>query len=267
MVATNADANVIIDTPPAEIRTSTPFTAVITSATPPTTGNTTATLGGASLGAATSVTGSNPYTVTFNPTSAVVKKYDTTGYPLIVTVDVDSSAPTANIPYLPPTGWEYIDAVNPEIIETWSMFVPYTGPDPVTGFQLVYETPATGTTVVYPNGDISVTPKPTSSLSIPRYFVNNAGEIGAQADYILEIDSIPVDYKIMTTPSTIQAPELYGPHSFWYENRGLSSSTVTSFDFSVQFSAPFGVGDLMWARLSNGWFTLRFISTTQVEIA
>lgn len=70
----------------------------------------------------------------------------------------------------------------------------------------------------------------------------------------------------LTTPYSIDNPETYGSRSYFYQNRSRSSSNITSYNFSQEFSEPFSVGDIMWARLSDGWFTLRFISATNVEV-
>ena len=85
-------------------------------------------------------------------------------------------------------------------------------------------------------------------------------------DYIRALDAAG-DTPTLTTPYSINSPELYGPQSYWYEDYGNSSSSVTSEDFFIDFKEPFAAGNLIHARLSDGWFTLRFINSTTVEIA
>ena len=70
----------------------------------------------------------------------------------------------------------------------------------------------------------------------------------------------------LTTPYSIDSPDLYGSHATFYENRARTIANITSYNFSNEFKDPFSIGDLMWARLQDGWATLRFISATNVEV-
>ena len=56
------------------------------------------------------------------------------------------------------------------------------------------------------------------------------------------------------------------PQATFYQNYTRTIANITSYDFSTEFKDPFAVGDLMWARLNDGWATLEFISTTHVEV-
>lgn len=87
----------------------------------------------------------------------------------------------------------------------------------------------------------------------------------AEIDAIIAGTPIATSPKL-TTPYSIGSPELYGPNSMWYESTARTSSNITSYDFSSEFKDPFRIGDLLWARLNDGIFTLRFISTTKVEV-
>jgi len=97
-----------------------------------------------------------------------------------------------------------------------------------------------------------------------RHLSGNAGDFIGDAIYaaIFAVSGSP----ILTTPYSIRSPEQYGPQSTFYQNYSRTTGNITSYDFSNEFKAPFAIGDLMWARLSDGWATLRFISTTNVEV-
>lgn len=83
---------------------------VSTPSTTPTTGNTTLSVGGDTL-TPSSVTGSDPYTITF-PVGDLSKQVDATGYDWTLTVDAET-ATTGNIPLAIQAGYTLVDLVDP----------------------------------------------------------------------------------------------------------------------------------------------------------
>jgi len=69
------------------------------------------------------------------------------------------------------------------------------------------------------------------------------------------------------TIKTITSPDWLGATRRVYSNYLASSTDVIAADFFEDDSFNFAARDLMWARLSDGYFTFRFINTTTVEVA
>jgi len=69
------------------------------------------------------------------------------------------------------------------------------------------------------------------------------------------------------TIKRVTSPDYYGATRYVYENYGASSTNVIANNFFDDDDFDFAFRDLMWCKLSNGYFTLRFISPTTAEIA
>lgn len=65
----------------------------------------------------------------------------------------------------------------------------------------------------------------------------------------------------------IPRPTWLGATSYVYSNYLAASTDVIAADYFDDESIPFAARDLMWAKLSDGYFTLRFTSGTTAEIA
>ena len=65
----------------------------------------------------------------------------------------------------------------------------------------------------------------------------------------------------------ISTPDFFGGTRYVYSNYLLASTDVIAADFFEDDSIPFAERDLMWAKLSDGYFVLRFINGTTAEIA
>ena len=194
-IVPEAARSVTVTTPPTDINVGTANSVTVTStATAPTTGNTTVNINGLPVTPSSVVAnGGDSYTINFTAPRSLVLLYSATGYPVSVTVGADTSADTANIPFLSETGTTWVDAINPNTVDNWSFFAGYTGNIPVTGFQGVYATPVGSTAItVLPSGAVQSSPKPTATTPIPRYFREQDGTVGTQSSYILEVDGSPV---------------------------------------------------------------------------
>lgn len=76
----------------------------------------------------------------------------------------------------------------------------------------------------------------------------------------------------MTTPfseriKSAVSPDWLGAPRYVYSNYLASSTDVIATDYFDEDGFSFGVRDLMWCKLSDGYFTLRFTSPTTAEIA
>lgn len=110
-----------------------------TPATAPTTGNTTLTNGSDTL-TPSSVTGSDPYTLTF-PVGDLTKQVDATGYDWTLTVGAET-ATTGNIPLVIQSGYTKVDLTSP-VTTNGSLLFGYSGDVPVTGDDLEYDVTST----------------------------------------------------------------------------------------------------------------------------
>lgn len=130
-----AAPGVVIDSTDATMQRGTNFEVVCSGATTaPTTANTTLSNGNDTL-TPTSVTGSDPYTLTF-PVGDLTKQVDATGYDWTLTVDAETDT-TGNIPLLIQAGYTKVDLVNPGTTDA-SLLYGATGDAPVTGGDLEY---------------------------------------------------------------------------------------------------------------------------------
>lgn len=60
-------------------------------------------------------------------------------------------------------------------------------------------------------------------------------------------------------------PTWYGAPIYVYNNNTDSASDIIVSDFFDDDSFAFGVGDLLWAKLNDGYETFVFITPTTVE--
>jgi len=135
---TSTGASLAIDTEPTTIRATESFDVVVSNpATAPTTGNTTGNLNGLTGIAPTSVSGSDPYTISFTLPRTTAKLFSDTGYTFDIDIDAESVS-TSVIPYLPATGWDYILLDRPDANSPLTSS--YSGTEPDTGDQAVWET-------------------------------------------------------------------------------------------------------------------------------
>ena len=65
----------------------------------------------------------------------------------------------------------------------------------------------------------------------------------------------------------IKTPGWFGAQRYTYSNYSLASTDVIASDFFADTRFNFAARDLMWCKLSAGYFTLRFTSSTTAEIA
>lgn len=144
---------------------------VTSTVTAPTTGNTTLTNGGDTL-TCTNVTGTNPYTLTFD-VGDLTKQVSATGYDWTLTVGADT-ATTGNIPLAIQSGWSVQKQTNPVTVEgsIWNSFL---GDTPVTGWDAEYEsvtTPSNIAVTITETGGINLASVPTQN----EYFEYRAVE-------------------------------------------------------------------------------------------
>ena len=131
-----ATSGLTIDSTDATMQRSTDFQVVCsTPTTAPTTGNTTLSVGGDTL-TPSSVTGSDPYTITF-PVGDLTKQVDAVGYDWTLTVDLET-ATTGNIPLAIQAGYTKVDLVSPDTTDA-SLLYGLTGDAPITGDDLEYD--------------------------------------------------------------------------------------------------------------------------------
>lgn len=130
-------ATLAIDSTPSEINPETSFSIQVSGpATAPTTGNTTGNFTGLTGIAPDSVTGSDPYTITWTLPRTTAKLFDATGYVFDITIDAETAS-TSAIPYEPPTGSDYITVGT---IDTGAqVYTDYTGGTFVSTDQLVWD--------------------------------------------------------------------------------------------------------------------------------
>jgi len=135
------------------------------------------------------VTGSDPYDllgITFPRTFA--RQFDSvTGEAWNIVVggeNVDSAA----IPYLPPTGYDYIDLVSPVYADNSSLLFGYTGDAPVAGDQLVaawVSNPESLTLTLVADGTFTLDAAPTQTATITRYVVQADGTVGSESIFTI----------------------------------------------------------------------------------
>lgn len=153
--------------------------------TAPTTANTTLSNGNDTL-TPTSVTGSDPYTLTF-AVGDLTKQVDATGYDWTLTVDAET-ATTGNIPLVIQTDYTKVDLVNP-VTTNASLLFGYTGDAPVTGDDLEYDVTSvlnSGVTFgVTADGVWTITEASegdwTTAITVDRRIVQADGTIGTEA--------------------------------------------------------------------------------------
>ncbi len=72
---------------------------------------------------------------------------------------------------------------------------------------------------------------------------------------------------IPTNTSRNTPPASYRATMYRYSNYSDASTDVIAADYFDEPGFNFAARDLMWCKLSDGYFTLRFTSTTTAEIA
>lgn len=175
-----------VDSTDATMQRGTSFEVVCSGATTaPTTGNTTLSNGNDTL-TPSSVTGSDPYTLTF-AVGDLTKQVDATGYDWTLTVDVET-ATTGNIPLVIQAGYTKVDLVNP-VTTNASLLFGVTGDAPVTGDDLEYSV----TSVLNSGVTFSVAADAvwtiteanegdwTTAITVSRRVVQADGTIGTEA--------------------------------------------------------------------------------------
>lgn len=179
-------ASFVIDSTDATMQRGTSFELVCSGATTaPTTANTTLSNGNDTL-TPTSVTGSDPYTLTF-PVGDLTKQVDATGYDWTLTVDAETDT-TGNIPLVIQAGYTKVDLVNP-VTTNASLLFGVTGDAPVTGDDLEYDV----TSVLDSGVDFDVAANAvwtiteanegdwTTAITVSRRVVQADGTIGTEA--------------------------------------------------------------------------------------
>jgi hypothetical protein len=176
-------SNLTIDTSPSEIRTTEAFSFTVNSVTVPTTGNTTGNFSGLTGIAPSSVTGSGPYVITWTLPVGTSKLFSGTGYVFDITVDVDTVS-SSEVPYLPVTGFSYVDLVSPVASEFTTS---YSGTTPVTGDQAVYSTSTTPSGItVSVRSDLSwaIASSPASN-QISKFYIVKADTTTGPTDNVI----------------------------------------------------------------------------------
>ena len=186
MLDAAASTGLTIDSTDASMQRNTDFQVVCsTPSTTPTTGNTTLSVGGDTL-TPSSVTGSDPYTITF-PVGDLSKQVDATGYDWTLTVDAET-ATTGNIPLAIQAGYTLVDLVDPVTTNT-SLLFGAVG-TPITTDHLEYTITSTldsGVTLsdVAANGVWTVTEVTegdwVTDITVSRRVVQANGTIGTEA--------------------------------------------------------------------------------------
>ncbi len=133
-----------------------------------------------------SVTGSDPYALTF-PVGDLTKQVDATGYDWTLTVDVET-ATTGNIPLVIQAGYTKVDLVNP-VTTNASLLFGVTGDAPVTGGHLEYDVTSaldSGVTFsVAADAVWTITEASagdwTTNITVSRRVVQDDGTIGNEA--------------------------------------------------------------------------------------
>jgi hypothetical protein len=175
-----------VDSTDATMQRNTNFQVVCsTPTTTPTTGNTTLTNGNDTL-VPSSVTGADPYTLTF-PVGDLTKQVDATGYDWTLTVDLET-ATTGNIPLAIQAGYTKVDLVDP-VTTNASLLFGVTGDTPITGDDLEYDVTSTldsGVTLgVAATGVWTVTEAVSgdwvTDITVSRRVVQANGTIGTEA--------------------------------------------------------------------------------------
>ena len=175
-----------IDSTDSTMQRGTNFEVVCSGATTaPTTANTTLTNGNDTL-TPSSVTGSDPYTLTF-AVGDLTKQVDATGYDWTLTVDVET-ATTGNIPLVIQADYTKVDLVSP-VTTNASLLFGYTGDAPVTGDDLEYSVTSvlnSGVTFsVAADGVWTITEASegdwTTAITVDRRIVQANGTIGTEA--------------------------------------------------------------------------------------
>ncbi|MCP5005373.1 MAG: hypothetical protein GY941_15770 [Planctomycetes bacterium] len=164
---------------------------VSTPATAPTTGNTAITANsGADALTVTSVTGSDPYTITATCPIDISMQSDATGSIWEIEVDAETVDSTA-IPLVPQSGWAFVNLVAPNTASDESLLYGYTGDAPVTGDQLEYviaPTPGPQTwDSVTAEGFGVLSGLPTVTQTTARRVIQADGTVGVTADYVLSV--------------------------------------------------------------------------------
>ena len=178
--------NSLIDITDSTMQRGTNFEVVCSGATTaPTTANTTLTNGNDTL-TPSSVTGSDPYTITF-AVGDLTKQVDATGYDWTLTVDAET-ATTGNIPLVIQAGGTKVDLVNP-VTTNASLLFGVTGDAPVTGDDLEYSVTSVldsdVTFEVTADGVWTITEASagdwTTNITVDRRVVQADGTIGTEA--------------------------------------------------------------------------------------
>lgn len=188
-----ASASFAIDSTDASMTRDTNFQVVCSNpATTPTTSNTTLSQGGDTL-TCSSVTGSDPYTLTF-PVGDLSKQVDATGYDWTLTVDAET-AQTGNIPLNIQSGYTLVDLTLTPNTSDGSLLYAYTGTAPVLNDHLEYDVTSTldsGVSLsVAADGVWTVTETNPgdwfTDITVDRRVVQQDGTIGATAPITLSV--------------------------------------------------------------------------------
>jgi hypothetical protein len=168
---------------PSSIRSSETFSFIVSDLTEaPTTSNTVGNFLGLTGIAPVSVEGSNPYTISWSVPTDSGSLYSTVGYKFSITSGSDNLESEV-IPYLPSTGYDFVDVTTPVASEIATQ---YTGVTPVAGDQAVFTTETTGGFGVEVRSDLSwamLSSPPTTQVS--RFFIVKADASVGPVDNII----------------------------------------------------------------------------------
>lgn len=196
MVAWNS--SMALSSPPANVRRGAAAEITVASTvTTPTVGNTTVRINGSTgpLCTVNSVSGSGPYVINFTPPAGITIKHSSTGYPIHVSVDGEP-AQTGNIPFLPPTGWSFIDLTTINNVASNSLANGYVSFAMANNDQIVYSSTTTpeALSVSVSNASIaSYTGTLTEDNTISYYAIRNNGTIGATVSRTFTYSSLSID--------------------------------------------------------------------------
>lgn len=170
---------------------------VASTVTTPTVGNTTVRINGSTgpLCTVNSVTGTGPYVINFTPPSGITIKHSSTGYPIHVAVDSEP-AQTGNIPFLPPTGWSFVDMATVNTSASNSLANGYVSFAVATNDQCVYSSTTTPQTLAAAVSNASIASYSgtlTENNTFSYYFIRNVGTIGATSSFTFNFSSMSID--------------------------------------------------------------------------
>ncbi len=201
---TPASAGLAIDSEPSETRATESFTITASNpATTPTTGNTTLQNGATSI-APDSVTGSDPYVLTFTIPRTAPLLFSQTGY--VWTVDIDGeTVDTDQIPYLPETGKTFVTLGASPSTAAGAVLAQFNPSDAQQGDQIVYDlvtSPGSVGITVADDSEIILDSDPGIDQTFNVYIIDSAPTVTVGAIGSITVDLTESANIVFNTPES-----------------------------------------------------------------